>query len=137
MVPTPSGCSVNIVERMDVWMPKVWHGHPFAVTGDNGMAYLEWGAVPEYLRGEVTGLVCTAYRKHASSRTPDASRQTFPGWQQSPISFSSSSSPQAPGLALGWSLSLPHVPPEDRTTSGSPEILTSLHPPKVPGLPCP
>lgn len=29
---------------------------PFAIPGDNGMAYLEWGAVPGCLRGEVTGL---------------------------------------------------------------------------------
>lgn len=68
---------------------------PFAVPGDDGMAYLEWGAVPECLKSEVTGLVCTAYRKHASSRKPDANQQTFPGWQQSTAPSSSSSS-QAP-----------------------------------------
>ena len=63
-------------------MPKGRHCRPFAAPGDNGTAYLEWGAVLECLRAEVTGLVCTAHRKRASSRKPDASRQTFPGWQR-------------------------------------------------------
>lgn len=59
------------------------------------------GGVPARLRGEVTGLACTAYRKHASSRTPDASRQTFPGWHQSPASSSSPRAPRpCPGLAF-------------------------------------
>lgn len=89
-------------------MPKGPHCLPFVVPGDNGTAYLEWGAVPECLRGEVTGLACTAYRKYASSQTPDASRQTFPGWQQSPASSSSSScqvSRHAPPCPQGGLLS--------------------------------
>lgn len=107
-------------------MPKSRHRHPFAVPGDNGTAYLEWGAVPECLRGEVTGLMCAAYRKHASSRTPDARRQTFPGWQQAPAS--SSSSPLGPpGLALALA---PQVPPWDWNAYMSPGILTSFLPPR-------
>lgn len=80
---------------------------PFAVPGDNGSASLEWGAVPECLRGEVTRLVCTAYRKRTSSSMPDASQQTFPGWQPSPASSSSSSSsPPRAHKSAAWA-SLP------------------------------
>lgn len=118
-------------------MLKVPHYHPFAVPGDHGTGYLEWGAVPKCLRGEVTGPVCTAYRKHASSGTPDASRQTFPGWQWSPTS-SSSSSPRdprpAPPPTAGFS---PHI--RSRPGIGMPAVprhprLPPL-PPKDPGPP--
>lgn len=54
--------------------------------------------------------MCTAYRKHASSRTPDASRQTFPDWQQSPISSSSSPLAPRPGPQTGFSPSLKSHP---------------------------
>lgn len=103
------------------------HYRSFVVPGDHGTACLEWGAVPECLRGEVTGSVCTAYRKRASSRAPDASQQTFPGWQQSPAS-PSSSSPRAPR---------PAPPPQQAAllTSGPTPVLEGLQLPRHPRLP--
>ena len=70
--------------------------------GTMGQPLWTGGAVPECLRGEVTRLVCTAYRKHASSSTPDASQQTFPGWQQFPPSSSSSSCPPRACVPVTW-----------------------------------
>ena len=78
--------------------------------------------------------MCTAYRKLASSRTPDASRQTFPDWQQSAASSSSSSQAPRPGPRLASLLaSSPTLRSECLWVTWDPYIPS----PKDPGPPCP
>lgn len=52
--------------------------------GDNGPAYLDWGAAPECLWAEVTTYTTAGSSQIPSWRMSEASQQTFPGWQQHP-----------------------------------------------------
>lgn len=57
---------------------------PVPAPGDNGPAYLDWGAVPECLWAEVTSCTTAGSSQIPSWRMPEASQQTFPGWQWYP-----------------------------------------------------
>lgn len=85
-----------------VWMPKVHH-RPFAVPGDNGMVYFEWGAVLECLGGEVTGLCALLTGSMlAQERLMPAGRHFLTG--HSPLSLPPPPH-WPPGLAPNWLLS--------------------------------
>lgn len=77
--------------------------------GDNGPAYLDWegGAVPECLWAEVTSCTTAGSSQIPSWRMPEASQQTFPGWQWYPTPPLPPCPTWAPNLALGWHVSGP------------------------------
>lgn len=84
---------------------------PVPAPGDNGRAYLDWGAVPECLWAEVTSCTTAGSSQLPSSRMPEASQQTFPGWQRHPappLPPPPHSGPQ-PGTGLAWLRSHPEM----------------------------
>lgn len=84
---------------------------PVPAPGDNERAYLDWGAVPECLWAEVTSCTTAGSSQLPSSRTPETSQQTFPGWQRHPappLPPPPHSGPQ-PGTGLAWLRSHPRM----------------------------